>query len=153
MMPLKRLRLLRITRSILSETFLRVGRFSVKKAMKGKDFIKVGEPTVTRADSTIVVEDKGKVDRLKSLALREMQLRNAYIEMAVLVFDMLVEIVDESDVSVFEHALKAKRERMKIMGELQKELEELGINASEKEFELNFEENRVVIKIAENNEG
>jgi nucleotide-binding universal stress UspA family protein len=121
--------------------------------MKGKDFIKVGEPTVTRSENTIVVEDKEKVDRLKSLALREMQLRNAYIEMAVLVFDMLVEIVDEGDVNVFEHALKAKRERMKIMGELQKELEELGINASEKEFELNFEENRVVIKIAENNEG
>ncbi len=122
--------------------------------MKGKDFIKVGEPTVTRSENTIVVEDnKEKVDRLKSLALREMQLRNAYIEISVLVFDMLVEIVDEGDVNVFEHALKVKRERMKIMRELQKELEELGINASEKEFELNFEENRVVIKIAENNEG
>lgn len=120
--------------------------------MKGKDFIKVGEPTVTRSENTIVVEDKEKVDCLKSLALREMQLRNAYIEMAVLVFDMLVEI-NEGDVNVFEYALKAKRERMKIMGELQKELEELGINASEKEFELNFEENRVVIKIVENNEG
>ena len=121
--------------------------------MKGKDFITVGEPTVTRSENTIVVEDKEKVDRLKSLALHEMQLRNAYIEMAVLVFDMLVEIVDEGDVNVFEHALKAKRERMKIMGELQKELEELGINASEKEFELNFEENRVVIKLVEGNEG
>jgi len=117
--------------------------------MKAKDLIRVGEPLEekTATSSEITITDKEKVERLRNLALQETQLRSIYIELALLVFEMLVDLVDEENVNIFSRALEAKKERARVLGELQEELDRLGLSTREQEFEMDFSEDRVTIKV------
>jgi len=108
---------------------------------KGKDFIVVGEVK----DESIVIKNKEDVDQLKTLLIRESELKQAYAEFAINVLETLLEIFEYGESSVLSLAKEAKKAYEETINNIKTILEKYNIDASS--VEITFNENEALVKL------